>query len=400
MRAIRVLHCPTMVGGNPQGLARAERELGLQSWSVAFKRSFFDYDTDEVLFPDGRSQVVYEAKRWRLLWQAWKDFDILHFNAGQSIMPIWVPRDMAAGQEVHRLKREVFNYYAALFELRDLWLLKRVGKGIVVTFQGDDARQGDFCSSNFEVNPAQEVDSGYYSPASDEHKRYRINVFAKYADRVFALNPDLLHVLPTQSQFLPYANVDLNDWRPVDATNGGSRVPILVHAPSHRGVKGTRFVVEAVTRLRAEGLALEFIMVQGMSRSEARKIYERADLLIDQLLTGWYGGVAVELMALGNPVVCYIRESDLKFIPEEMRKELPIIRATPSSLYDVLKEWLTQRKDELPERGRLSRLYVERWHDPLKIAAKVKIEYEAIINSRPKQSPGLKAFCSKEKHHL
>jgi len=48
---------------------------------------------------------------------------------------------------------------------------------------------------------------------------------------------------------------------------------------------------------------------------------ETADLLVDQLLTGWYGAVAVEMMALGKPVVCYLREDDLKFIDSRMRAD-------------------------------------------------------------------------------
>lgn len=386
MRAIRVLHCPTMVGGNPQGLARAERELGLQSWSVAFGRSSFEFDADEVLFPDGHSQVLYETKRWRLLWRALKEFDVIHFNFGQSIMPMWYPLNAVTGGGVQWIKRGLFRNYARVFELCDLPLLKRAGKGIIATFQGDDARQGDFCQANFEISPASEVEPGYYSEQSDARKRERIATFARYADRVYALNPDLLHVLPHQAQFLPYSNTDLKEWQPVDRGNAGSGAPVVVHAPSHRGVKGTRFVIEAVSRLQTEGVRLELALVEGLSRAEARRIYERADLLIDQVLTGWYGGVAVEFMALGKPVVCYIREDDLKFIPEEMRRDLPIIRATPATLYDVLRDCLTKRRSELWEIGRRGRAYVEKWHDPIKIAAKLKAEYQAILESKRHRS--------------
>jgi hypothetical protein len=111
-------------------------------------------------------------------------------------------------------------------------------------------------------------------------------------------------------------------------------------------------------------------------------MYARADLLVDQLLAGWYGGLAVELMALGKPTICYIREEDLKFIPEAMRAELPIINATPSTIYDILKEWLTVRRHMLPELGQRCRHYVETWHDPLKIAARLKSDYEEIVASK------------------
>ena len=163
-------------------------------------------------------------------------------------------------------------------------------------------------------------------------------------------------------------------------------MPVILHAPSHRGVKGTNYILDVTSRLKREGVALELRLVEGVSYIEARHIYESADLLIDQLLCGWYGGLAVELMALGKPVICYIRQGDLKFIPEQMREDFPIINATPTTIYEVLKEWLTVRRHELPEVGRRSRAYVERWHDPLKIAAKLKSEYEAIMDSKRKRS--------------
>jgi glycosyltransferase involved in cell wall biosynthesis len=111
-------------------------------------------------------------------------------------------------------------------------------------------------------------------------------------------------------------------------------------------------------------------------------MYEQADLVIDQLLVGWYGGMAVEAMALGKPVISYIREGDLRFIPPAMSSQLPIIRATPSTLYDVLSEWLTVRRQELSRVGSRSRAYVERWHDPLWIANRLKREYETIVAER------------------
>jgi len=369
-----------MVGGNPQGLANAERRLGLQSWAISLYQVPFNYRTDEVLYEQGR-RFAKELKRWRLLGRAIKDFDVIHFNFGETILS-WTARE--ANEEpinlsmLERIVTGGLRFYKNALELRDLPLLRWLGKGIVVTFQGDDARQGDFCKANFEISPSTEVEPGYYTPASDAHKRQRIQKIGRYADRIYSLNPDLLHVLPSNAQFLPYAHIDLEDWKPSENKRSSSEKPVVIHAPSHRGVKGTRYVVDAVSRLRSEGVDLDFVLVEGVSHSKVREIYERADLLIDQLLCGWYGGLALELMALGKPVVCYIRESDLKFIPSQMRDELPIINATPTTIYDVLKEWLTVRKRELPEVGRRGRTYVEKWHDPLKIASRLKADYEAI----------------------
>jgi len=378
MRRLRVLHCPAMVAGTLQTLARAERKLGIDSWVVAFSPSTYGYKPDEILWNADDQLLVMEAKRWALLYRALKHFDILHFNFGQSIMPERVLR--AENSDEHfSLLWQMYKLYARVLELRDLPVLKKAGKGIVVTYQGDDARQGDFCRRNFETHHAFEVELGYYSPESDAHKRRKIDVFSRYADRIYALNPDVLHMLPYRAEFLPYSQIDLTDWQPIHDARSTNQTPVVVHAPTHRLGKGTRFILDAVSRLKSEGVALQFLLVEGVAQTEARRTFQRADLLIDQLLTGWYGGVAVEAMALGKPVICYIREDDLKFVPARMREDLPIINAMPGTIYEVLREWMTKRRHELPELGRRSRAYVEKWHDPLKVAAKLKHEYEAIM---------------------
>jgi glycosyltransferase involved in cell wall biosynthesis len=380
MNGIRVLHCPAMVGGNPQQLARAERELGLQSWAVALRQNRFQYQSDEVLCGDGESRLLLEVRRWRLLCRALREFDVVHFNFGETLMPQRVPPTAARGPGSSLLIRLHNLLYANPLDLRDLPLLKRAGKGIVMTYQGDDARQGDYCAKHFSVHASAEVEPGYYSAEGDRRKRRRIAKVAHYADRIFALNPDLLHVLPPGAQFLPYANCDLRTLQVQGAS--GSDVPVVVHAPTHRGVKGTRFILEAIDRLRRDGIPVELVLVEGVSQSEALRLYQRADLLVDQLLLGWYGGAAIECMAMGKPVICYIREDDLKFIPEQMRRDLPVINASPATIADVLREWLTVRRHELAAVGRRSREYVERWHDPLKIAAMLKTEYESILASK------------------
>ncbi|MBI6545881.1 MAG: glycosyltransferase [Cyanobacteria bacterium NC_groundwater_1444_Ag_S-0.65um_54_12] len=377
---LRVLHCPLMVGGNPQSLARAERALGVESWSVAFRDTFARYPCDEILWQDQEAIWQFEWKRWRLLWRSLWDFDVIHFNFGMSILPHWVPVDSTIFGSAPKSVRHAYQLYARLFELRDLPLLKRAGKGIVVTYQGNDARQGDYCRNHFAISPVTEVDPREYSAESDAHKRWKIRKFASYADRSYALNPDIMHVLPPETAFLPYAHIDLTEWNYQDPDGRIPAVPVVLHAPSHQGMKGTRFVQAAVARLRAEGIPFEYIQLAGLSQAKARELYQQADLLIDQVLCGWYGGLAVELMALGKPVVCYLREPDLRFIPEGMRQDLPLIQAEPSTLYEVLKEWLTMRKSELAKQGRKSREFVEKWHDPKKIARRLLDDYQTILN--------------------
>ena len=111
-------------------------------------------------------------------------------------------------------------------------------------------------------------------------------------------------------------------------------------------------------------------------------------LLVDQLLAGWYGGLAVEVMALGKPVMCYLREEDLGFIPRQMREELPIIRVTPATLEERLREYLTRRRADLADLGERSREFVERHHDPLQVAARLRSDYLQALARRGRGRAG------------
>jgi glycosyltransferase involved in cell wall biosynthesis len=372
--SLRVLHCPSSVGGHPQGLSRAERAIGLESRSVCFVHSPFGYRPDEVLAPEGTSPVRAELRRWKLLWRALRSVDVVHFNFGRTIMP---SQDSLATveQRTSPALARAYRAYASLLEYRDLPLLRRAGKTVAVTFQGDDARQGDYCAQHFEIGPIGEVEEGYYTAASDARKRKLIEAFDRNVDLIYALNPDLLRVLPARTRFVPYAHVDPAEWTPSPLDPSATRPPVVVHAPTHRPIKGTRFILDAVERLKAEGIPMEFVLVEGLSHDEVRDVFRRADLFIDQLLLGFYGGAAVELMALGKPVVCYLRDEDLVRMPEGMRKELPIIEATPSSIHSVLREWLTAPRSRLADRGRAGRRFVEHWHDPKTIARDVAADY-------------------------
>ncbi len=204
---LRVLHAPYMVGGHPQQLARAEREVGLESWSVAFRESKFQYPADEILWNDNDGRLAGECKRWGLLARSLWHYDIVHFNFGQTFMPA----RPFSGNGFQGKWQWLKNLYTSL-ELRDLPLLKWAGKGIVMTFQGDDARQGGILQRLSAIDLRAELEPGYYSGQSDAHKKKRIARIARHADCMYALNPDLLHVLPAGAKFLPYAHVDLEQW--------------------------------------------------------------------------------------------------------------------------------------------------------------------------------------------
>ncbi|MBR9817219.1 MAG: glycosyltransferase family 4 protein [Rhodospirillales bacterium] len=357
-------------------MARSEKILGSQSVAVSWRESLFGYPADEILWRSDTNFISQELSRWRLLRRVVRDFDVVHYNYGTPILN-WGALDGRHRQ----IGCGLGNIYASVNQAFELPFLKRMGKLIVVTYQGDDARQGDYCRANFDISIADEVGNEYYSDIIDATKRARIAKFANSADLIYALNPDLLRVLPSRAKFLPYAHIDLNDWSHVGCSHKRDR-PLIVHAPSHKGAKGTNHLLEAISRMRNEGYDFEFRLVEGLPRREAKKLYEIADLVVDQLLAGWYGGFAVEAMALGKPVICYLRREDFCFLPPKMVEDLPIIEASPATIENVLKEWISMSPAERQARGCLGRKYVECWHDPIQIAGRVLKDYQEASESR------------------
>ena len=114
----------------------------------------------------------------------------------------------------------------------------------------------------------------------------------------------------------------------------------------------------------------ELTIVENLARNDALRAYAEADILVDQLRLGWYGGLAVEAMAMGLPVVAYLHEDQLAGIPPRMRDELPIVGASPESLPAALARLIEDRslRRELSRRGPA---FVRRWHHPLKIARRM-----------------------------
>jgi hypothetical protein len=187
-------------------------------------------------------------------------------------------------------------------------------------------------------------------------------------------------VLPERAEFLPYASVDLARYRPAPPTSHD--VPLVVHAPSDRRVKGTRHLIAAVDRLREDGVPLELRLVEGLTRDEAVSLFSEADVFVDQLLAGWYGGAALEAMALARPVVAYIRQQDLALVPRSMREELPVASASPETIESVLRGLLESPREALHALGRRSRAFAERWHDPLVVGARMRDVYTELVEGR------------------
>ncbi len=374
---MKVLHLPTTVGGNPQGISKHLRVLGVESENWTLTQNFFGYPVDRVIWKESDNFILREWKRFRAFFYVFQSWDAVHFNFGTTLY-IQAPFEPSSSP-IRNLARRLFSGYLNFMQVFELKILNWRKVPMFVQYQGDDARQSDFCLENFEITAATQVGSDYYNERTDAQKKSQIQRMSTYCTKVYGLNPDLLYVLPENAEFLPYSHVSFEEWEP-HYTQTIDRPLRIGHAPSNRKGKGTDFVINALEELKAEGYAFDFVLIEGVSNAEAKLIYQDIDVLVDQLFFGWYGGLALEVMALGKPVLVYLREEDLKFIPKEMKEELPIINVHAGTIKAGLKEVLEMPREELLKLAHKSRGFAEKWHDPIAIAKRLLNDYQSAKN--------------------
>ncbi|MGH3117043.1 MAG: hypothetical protein ACRDQ2_08015 [Gaiellales bacterium] len=192
--------------------------------------------------------------------------------------------------------------------------------------------------------------------------------YARGADARIVGSYDALRWVPDAHVVPP--GLDLREYTPT--TPGERARPVVLHAPSSRRRKGTEHVVEA-----CEGLDVELDIVEGLLHGEARRHYERADIVVDQLNAGWYGIFALEAMALGKPVLSYLRPEPVQETERAMGVEVPIVPVTKETLRDRIAE-LAASADERRRIGALSRTYVEHVHDADKGADRLIAIYNSL----------------------
>ena len=165
-------------------------------------------------------------------------------------------------------------------------------------------------------------------------------------------------------RWVPEANVippgiDLSNLDPTPPSDRAR--PVILHAPSSRGRKGTEHVIAAV-----EGLDADLEIVEGLHHDEAFERYRNADIVVDQLNAGWYGLFAIECMALGKPVVTFLHEEAVRRTEAAFGTTVPIVSATAETLREQLRP-LVADAAERRRLGAASRAYVELVHDQERI---------------------------------
>jgi glycosyltransferase involved in cell wall biosynthesis len=287
--------------GIPWQNVQTLRRKGVDAKLVVFERYKLHPEADIDLGLAGRGLAARQLRQWQAFASLLPGTDVFHFYFGLTLVP----------------KSLQFP------------LLRVAGKRSVYHFLGSDIRGKSLAELAYAQRAGARIVGSY----------------------------DAARWLPDADVVPP--GIDLRDFEPAPPSERGR--PLVVHAPSSRGRKGTEHVIAA-----CDQLPVDLEIVEGLHHDEARKRYRAADIVVDQLNAGWYGLFAIEAMALGKPVVTFLHE-EARRRTQEAFGPVPIVPTTKETLVEDLRP-LVESQEERRRVGAASRAYVEAVHDIERVA--------------------------------
>jgi len=307
---LSVLHCPVNTAGVPWQNVQALRRRGVDARLLVFERYKLHPEADVDLGLQGRGFATRQLHQWQAFARLLPRTDVFHFYFGLTLVP----------------KSLQFP------------LLRAARKRSVYHFLGSDIRG---------KSPAELA-------------------YAQRAGARIVGSYDAARWVPDADVVPP--GIDLRDFEPAPPSERAR--PLVVHAPSSRGRKGTEHVIAACAQL-----PVDLEIVEGLHHDEARERYRAADIVVDQLNAGWYGLFAIEAMALGKPVLTFLHDEAVTRTEEAFGVRVPIVSVTRETLADRLAA-LVESPEVRAETGAASRAYVEAVHD-LDVVAQCLIDLYA-----------------------
>lgn len=330
---MKILHAPVNISGMPYVLAKAQRDKGCHAASYSISPSAFQYDIDIQcdVTRGGRERIKAVFNIFKFV----TEFDVFHFYYGNSL----------TGSNLY-----------------DIRLLKRLGKKIFFYFCGCDIRDSKEIIAKYEFSACKHC----WPMRCSSNRDRAYSTAMKFADAIFVSTPDLIEFVPGAFWLPPPVSLETLDnlASKVDHARGDDTI-IVAHAPTSRMIKGSDYLIDAIDKLKEEGFPIELRLIENMPHAQALREYAKADIVVDQLLIGWYGLLSIEMMALGKPVICYIREDLRHFVADD----LPLLSADIVNVKDVLKTLVLDRA-AWEKYGARGREFVNKYHSAAVVAEK------------------------------
>ncbi len=333
------------------GVADGFKELGheVTTYTTAKNKFYTTYKYDVV-----RGTVVNDLIRyydWKFLPKRLKDY----CNRIDTVLSIpylkWKNKELINNHDLF-----IFIWRPWLPESYLFPLLKKKGKKIICLHVGTDVRHVSAFQQQYHIDTAGWGD--YFNNDNLERKIRKIRYQELYADLFYSL-PDQAGLYLRGYKHLSLA---LSKEKKIVFNIPARKIPLVVHAPSRSGIKGTSIINATMERLKNDGLAFEYKLIENMPNEELLQLLTEADILCDELFLHGPGVLSAEAMAAG----CVAATRCFNVPPFQP----PVCAITPENVYDKIRQLIT----DLDYRVKLAtdaKKFVDEFNSPVKIAARI-----------------------------
>ena len=330
---LSIMFAPTIVAGQSALTADWLRGHKVKTATVEVASSYLGYQAD-YLYPKNQAEIPEFINLMMKRAEAF-DFLCLEFGSSFSYFPYFLSR--------LDYRREKTQPFAELGRLKD--------KGVKIIFQfwgSDHTSQSIFQY----VYLSQLGFTGLPKPPPQTLFQYRnIMAASELADVFLTVNYGLDH-LP---RWLPQVEICIDPDRWPMKTSYRPRLEKILTAPTSPRKKNYTLILSAINSFVKRHPETGAFRVQNTPHEKVPAMYSEADLGIDQATVG-FGALALEMMALGLPVIL--------FRPEVggFRDCAPVLSFSNIRELAARLEECAADPGRLPELGRQGRDFVNQYH--------------------------------------
>jgi len=245
----------------------------------------------------------------------------------------------------------VFGYRTSFFGLRDLPLLKLLGKKIVFIFHGSDARPPYLDGSVMAADAGRTIDDCI---ALSHRTKREIRTIERHADLVLSY-PLYSHFHEKPIVFVSLLGSPLRPAGWPIANRRDSSTLRVVHAPSHPAAKGTPVIRETVRLLSERGVPIELVELSNVSNATVLEELAGCDFVIDQIYSeSPLSRLSIEAAFFGRPAIIagHAAEEIAELFPPDMLP--PVHYCHPDDLESAVRRLASddRYRQELGDRAR------------------------------------------------
>ena len=208
----------------------------------------------------------------------------------------------------------------------ELFIFKLLRKRIIFLFVGSDIRSNEYLNWKAE-NIISILKGDTIDRPSTDFINKKFSIIKYFSDSILVATPDLIRIIPSATYFpIILDTVRLEKLYSESIAFKNKDVISIMHIPSNSSLKGTKFISKILAEIKEiYGDKVEILhppneryredLPYSVSKKQLMDYYKRADIVIDQLLIGWYGMQSLEALYLGKKCLCFIDEKLLNFLP-------------------------------------------------------------------------------------